>query len=295
MKARFTYSAIIVWLTCLSVNGQHSSDYVQYMFNGLLLNPAYAGSHEALNVTGIYRRQWIGIPGAPATMAFTGHAAMKNRRYNAGFVIENEAVGLYRHTRADAAFAYRFPFLGGKLSFGLQAGLSAFSYNWSRVVTTQSDDPSFTSLPTRYFLPDAAAGAYYYRRKFYLGISSLQLFVPGRLTGNSYLATTGCLIPINEDFQLKPVALVKYIQGSPLYVNVSSTFYYREVVGAGAGVTPGSNVLFYLDVKLTDQLNAGYGFQRQLNRLNTYTSGSHEIMLRYLFRYRIKAASARYF
>ena len=37
----------------------------QYYLNGLVINPAYAGSQEALSV-GLYSRvQWVGFEGAP--------------------------------------------------------------------------------------------------------------------------------------------------------------------------------------------------------------------------------------
>ena len=39
----------------------------QYMFNGLYINPAYAGSHKYWSSTLSYRNQWVGLEGAPST------------------------------------------------------------------------------------------------------------------------------------------------------------------------------------------------------------------------------------
>ena len=39
----------------------------QYMFNGLYLNPAYAGSHDYWSSTLSFRSQWVGFDGAPMT------------------------------------------------------------------------------------------------------------------------------------------------------------------------------------------------------------------------------------
>src|SRR5512137_2753685 len=39
--------------------------YSQYLQNGLLINPAYAGSRGALSAFLSYRMQWMGIPNAP--------------------------------------------------------------------------------------------------------------------------------------------------------------------------------------------------------------------------------------
>src|SRR4051812_34139745 len=98
------------------------------MFNGLLLNPAYAGVNEALDATLLYRKQWTGINGAPTTISFGAHAALKNRHLNAGILLENESVGLYNRTKAVGIYAYRFKINTGFLSMGVQAGLDSYSY-----------------------------------------------------------------------------------------------------------------------------------------------------------------------
>src|SRR5690606_5522463 len=116
---------VLITLASLQVTAQRQSDYTQYMFNGLLINPAYAGIHEALNVTGLYRRQWVGFSGAPVTLNFSAHAALKNRHYNTGVLIENDRAGLFSRTKAAGAFAYRLPAFKGKLSMGIQAGIAA--------------------------------------------------------------------------------------------------------------------------------------------------------------------------
>jgi type IX secretion system PorP/SprF family membrane protein len=274
------------------LRAQHNSDYVQYMFNGMLLNPAYAGSHEALNLTALYRRQWVGIPGSPVTRSFTGHTAFKNKHYNAGLVIENEHVGLFSHTRAGAAFAYRFRLFNGKLALGLQAGLNSYSYNWGQLSVADSEDPVFTGVASRQTTPDGAAGIFYSDSRFYLGVAAQGLM---KGSPDNLLLHSGYLLRAGEHFRLKPSVLLKYTETSPVFINASATVYYKEYAGLGGGYTLHNSWMVFLDLRLNDQLNMGYGYQRQLNELSTYTAGSHEIMIRYLFRYRIKAPSARYF
>ncbi|KLT63583.1 type IX secretion system membrane protein PorP/SprF, partial [Pedobacter sp. BMA] len=46
-------------------SAQQDAQYSQYMFNGIYINPAYAGYKEVLNVHSFYRSQWTGITGAP--------------------------------------------------------------------------------------------------------------------------------------------------------------------------------------------------------------------------------------
>lgn len=290
----------ILYITavCLLLPGlkaQHNSNYVQYMFNGLILNPAYAGSQEALNLTGLYRKQWMGINGAPTEALFSIHSPLKNKNVNLGANFQDTQFGLFNHTRFNLVYAYRFRFLSGKLAFGLQAGIDSYTTNWDRLNTTEAGDPSFQLSGTRNTVPEAGAGFYYNTKIFYLGVSAPNLFT-GKL--NPY--TTSCLssgivINLSPDFRMKPALLLKYVNGSTASANLSTTFYYKEIIGLGIGYTYNNSALVYTDIKLNEQLHFGYGYEYALNHLQTYITGSHEVMIRYLFRYKINSANPRFF
>ena len=44
--------------------GQQDPMFTHYMYNTLSVNPAYAGSRDALTVTLLHRNQWVSFPGA---------------------------------------------------------------------------------------------------------------------------------------------------------------------------------------------------------------------------------------
>ena len=52
-------------LTGLLASGQQRAITSTYMFNGLVINPAYAGSLNLLSITGVHRDQWVNVDGAP--------------------------------------------------------------------------------------------------------------------------------------------------------------------------------------------------------------------------------------
>jgi len=68
----------------LSAFGQQDPLFTQYMFNKLVVNPAYAGSHEQLAIDLVNRNQWAGIDGAPNTFSFGAHLATLNRKIGLG-------------------------------------------------------------------------------------------------------------------------------------------------------------------------------------------------------------------
>ncbi|MGZ3901161.1 MAG: PorP/SprF family type IX secretion system membrane protein [Bacteroidia bacterium] len=291
-----SYSKIIIPLFfTLNVWAQHNSDYAQYMFNGLLINPAYAGSHEALSVTALYRKQWLGINGSPVTASFGAHAPIGNKKTNVGLILSNDRFGIYDHKKLNLVYAYRVRFLNGQLSLGLQGGVDSYTTNWLRINTTEKSDPNFALPNDKKITPVAGCGMYYYSQKMYFGFSAPELYNGAVSEYPTLIANTGFLIKAGNDLKIKPSVLFKYIKNSPLYLNLASTFYWKDIIGIGAGYTSNTSAMGLFDLKINDQLRVGYAYEYSLNGLQIYSAGSHEVMLRYLFRYKIESLSTRYF
>jgi hypothetical protein len=62
--------------------------YSQYLQNGLLINPAYAGSRGALSAFLSYRMQWMGIPDAPVFQSVSLNTPMKNDNVGIGIMAQ---------------------------------------------------------------------------------------------------------------------------------------------------------------------------------------------------------------
>jgi type IX secretion system PorP/SprF family membrane protein len=226
---------------------------------------------------------------------FTAHSPLKNKNLNPGIILTNDNFGVYNHTNANLVYAYRFRLGKGRLAFGLQAGVDVNSINWTQIRTTESGDPNFVPGAGQQITPQAGAGAYYHAKSFYVGLASPNLFNGQINPGMIANFTAGAILKVTEDFRIKPAVLVKRISGSPVEANLSSTFYYKDIAGVGVGYTYNNSAIAYVDIKLNDQLNFGYGYAYMLNELSAYSNGSHEVMLRYLFRYKINAVNARFF
>ncbi|MCT4582438.1 MAG: type IX secretion system membrane protein PorP/SprF, partial [Flavobacteriales bacterium] len=50
-------------LTGIITFAQQDAMFTHYMFNTLAVNPGYAGSRDALTITGLHRSQWVSFPG----------------------------------------------------------------------------------------------------------------------------------------------------------------------------------------------------------------------------------------
>src|SRR5690606_29612038 len=69
---------------------QKEPQYTQYMYNIGSFNPAYVGTVETPDITGLYRAQWTGIPGAPRTMRFGVNLPLANEKNGLGFNVVSD-------------------------------------------------------------------------------------------------------------------------------------------------------------------------------------------------------------
>ncbi|WP_224996949.1 PorP/SprF family type IX secretion system membrane protein, partial [Cesiribacter sp. SM1] len=104
---------------------QQRPAYSQYMFNGLALNPAYAGSQKQFNAMAVIRSQWVNFEGAPKTQMLSVHAPLDRKNIGLGMLISHETIGVHTDWSAYVSYAYQIKFKrAGMLSLGLQGGLN---------------------------------------------------------------------------------------------------------------------------------------------------------------------------
>lgn len=276
---------------------QHNNQYSQYMFNGLVVNPAYAGSNKALNITLLHRNQWVGFDGAPKTTSLSAHTPLPNKKLNVGVNFISDKYGLTRKNIFSGIFAYRIDFKKSSLSFGIQGGLDMTTNNWDQAATTTAGDVVFEGQQQKVATPMAGFGLYYLANNYFVGLSSPSLIQFGSNTKNIYKPTLlygGYVFKYSESLAFKPSVLVKYISNSPVEFDLNFNAYYKNI-GLGASYRTNDAVVFLLNYSINDQFNIGYAFDLTMSKLKTYNKGSHEIMLKYQFGYKVNAPSPRYF
>ncbi len=287
---------ILLFFTMLCAKAQHDNLYSQYMFNGLLLNPAYAGSNEVLSATAINRNQWVGFDGAPKTSTFSLHTPLKNKKLNIGLTFINDRFGITTQNKINAMFAYRLYFKKSSLSFGLQGGIDLIKNNFNTIQTTTPGDVVFTNQYSQQNLPQIGFGIYYKSNKFYVGISSPDMVSIGTssVVYKAAFLTSGYLFNVSENVKIKPSVLIKYIKDSPIEFDINAFVYYK-IIGLGYSYRNKNAMVALLSIQLNKQFSVGYAYDYVTSKLNTYVRGSHEIMLKYEFSYKVNPQSPRYF
>ncbi len=291
---------LMAGITC---RAQYHPQYSQYMFNGLALNPAYAGSQEVLSLAAFYRTsQWgNSVDGAPSTQTFSGDFPLRNPQIALGLLVFNDKISVFRQTGAYVAYAFRVRAGEGKLSFGLQAGFDLQREDETGATLIQNPDPLFDLEMHNSFMPNVGVGAYYYTSKYFVGLSLPQLLAYSPNTADSYkgqltLSNTmlygGIIIPAGNDFKIKPSTLLQYADKGFLFDLNCSFLILKERLELGVSYRSSSTLVAMAQVKI-NQLRIGYAYDYALGKPSVINT-SHEIMLRYDFKFKVKAVSPLY-
>lgn len=292
-----------------SVKAQQDAMYSQYMFNMMGVNPAYAGSRGVLSATALYRRQWVGIDGAPETGTISFDMATRNKKIGLGIQAFNDRIGITRTTGFNATYAYRIRFSNeGSLAIGLQGGITNYKADLTKVDLIDGGDVSF-SQNINALLPSFGAGIYYNSDRFYAGFSIPNLVKSylrkdviayrSDVIAKKYMHfffIAGYVFDINEDLKLKPSTLLKIVRGAPIQLDVNANLWIHDVLSVGLSYRTGDAVSGMLEVQVNDQFRIGYAYDHPISNLVKYNQGTHEIMLRYEFGWeRGQVISPRYF
>jgi type IX secretion system PorP/SprF family membrane protein len=283
---------IILSILALSLRGQHNTDYLLYMYNGVLINPAFCGSEKALSAGIVHRRQWLSMEGAPAAECIMVHSPLRNKKLNAGVIAEQEKFGIFRHNRYSAMYAYRTMMGSGRLALGLSAGVETYLNNWNRIVTVGPNDPRFMQGATRSVAPHFAAGAVYERRRCFFAWSMPQLY-SDRSFYTMMLFNVGTVHRLTDEIALKPALLVRHIPSSANRVTLTAIVSVRNAMDIGIGYISNTGGAMMLNVRCGPQIHIGYAYSQLTNKLRTYTGGSHELSLRYNLIYKVASVSSR--
>lgn len=309
MKKRIVLIAFI--LLGLSTYSQQDSQFTQYMYNTVNINPAYAGSRGVLSIFGLHRNQWVGLDGAPVTNTLSLNSPINGSNVGLGLSIINDKIGPSDENSISADISYSVKTSEtAKLSFGLKATANLLNVDFGKLSRfDQADFLGTTNIDNR-FSPNIGAGIYYHSDRTYIGLS-----VPNFLEtkhfdkGASSLATAsvasermhyyligGHVFDLSEGIKFKPAVLGKLVQGAPLQVDLSANFLFNDKFTVGAAYRWDAAFSGMLGFQVSDSWMIGYAYDMEVTKLANFNAGSHEIFLRYeLFKNYDKVISPRFF
>jgi type IX secretion system PorP/SprF family membrane protein len=295
--------SLILLLIPLSLAGQLAPVTSQYVLNPLSINPAYAGNRGALNIAAFYRRQWAGIPGAPETMTLAADAPFLDSKLGLGFIITNDKIGVTKETHFLTNYSYKINMNKGSLSLGLGAGLITTNTSWSDLVVLDPGDENFLTNSRVFVVPDFTFGAYYSNQNYFAGLSIPKLlgykfnYDKNKYTlivkpGNyNYLLNAGYVYTLNQKIKLFPSTLITISPGEKLLVDLNAYVSLNDRIWAGASYRNGRSLGLLCQFAVNNQFRIAYTYDFDFGKLGQYSNGTHEIMLRYEFHYKVKVVN----
>ncbi len=262
-----------------------------YMFDPLLVNPAYAGTQVQLSATTIYRNQWVNLPGAPKTLTATAHSGFLKSKMGLGFIVANDQIGIHNELSFYGVYSYKIKVSRiGTLSFGLQGGFNNIRSDYTKLNLKNLNDPNLSGALTK-FNPNIGAGAFYHQKEFYFGFSVPQIINNSvfDLEGNGslsrqlryYYVQTGLSKNLSHNVKLIPSALVRLQEEAPVSFDVNATVVFQESVGLGVSYRLNDGIVGLFELQINDNFHVGYAYDFTTSELNQFSNGSHEIMINY--------------
>jgi type IX secretion system PorP/SprF family membrane protein len=309
--------ALLPLLLAGPLQAQQTPQYAQYIFNGMIINPAYAGSKSFLNANAIYRTQWTGLEGAPKTATFSLDGANVSDRIGWGVYAMQDQIGAQSHTTLSGNAAIRLKTSErGVFSFGLALGASFFTFDPGKVHTATPNDPAFTRNQERSLTPDLKAGVYYHTQKFYVGLSAANLvqFGVGHLLHPRphVFLSAGYVLTISDYLKFKPSFLIKEDLHAPTNADFNAFLLFNERLWLGAsyrsrldiwqrtapelaGLEPAAAMAYMAEFYPAEKIRIGYAYEQAKAGFNNL--GSHEISIGYYFirQQGVRTMTPRYF
>ena len=313
-------------LTLFKAKAQQTIQLSQYMFDGLALNPAYAGYKEDPTLNLSDRIQWVGINDAPQTSSISidGLASQDNKNVGLGLIATLDQLGPESSVSAYANYAYRLRLDAldtKRLCFGIGAGFLQYSLDGSKFSAIDADDASVPSGTVSKITPDVRFGIYYYSSSVYFGASVFNL-LSGAFNNiiddpeiikpvRTFYVTGGGMVPLSDDIDLKPSFMVQEDFKGPTNIDFTSYLAFDRKVWFGASYRVGvsvwnSNLQGNLSSQdavsviaqyyVNENFRIGYAYDFTVSQLAGYQNGTHELSISVTFPHKKqRIISPRYF
>lgn len=292
----------LVLLMAITASAQQRPIHSLYMFDPLVINPAYAGTHVQLSATGIHRNQWVNFEGAPQTFTTSIHSGFRKARVGVGLLLASDQIGVHSDNSVYGIYSYKIPLSerkgGGVLSFGLQGGFNNLKSDYFK--TNPRDGAEIGALTK--FNWNFGTGVFYRNKNMYAGFSvpyivhnkilgvvdinadTIGRFNPSGRQQRYYYLMGGFSKKLSPILKWMPSVLIRVQENAPVTFDLNTTFVLYDVIGLGVSYRLQDAVIGLFELQLNENFHVGYAYDMNLTDIRLYSNGSHEIMINYRIR-----------
>ncbi len=288
--------------------------YSQYIMNGFLINPSFAGRDGYTTITLTTREQWVGLEQAPATYAASFQTRLLKNSYiskatsvrkklvrptkggnvGLGGYVFSDHNGIMRRTGFQVIYAYHIPMkqIGGfpsDLALGLAFTGYQFAINTDHLIF-DPDDPFLNNYDKSVFIPDFNFGASFTTAKYYAGFAMTNLLRGSLMFADTtainreelghFFLTGGYKFDLAPDWTLEPSAFLKSSDmfSRSFQADITARVYFRNDYWAGLSWRTNDALIILAGFKY-DRFHFGYAVDIALTDIRRQSFGTHEITL----------------
>ncbi|HTH83559.1 MAG TPA: type IX secretion system membrane protein PorP/SprF [Mucilaginibacter sp.] len=300
----------VLTLGCLTAWAQQDAQFSQYIFNGLYINPAYAGYKSDLNINSFYRSQWTGMTGAPTTVSLAADESFAHDNVGLGILFQHDQIGAQSNVAMYTNYAYRLQ-IGededSRLAFGVGLGFIQSGIDGNKLNPVQAGDDYIPNGTHSFLSADARLGFLYTNNSYFIG-ASVDNLLPQYMHSSQTLDalgvpvpkpheyfTMGALFDVNDETKFKPSILIKDTPTAPTSMDINAFMLMNDKLWLGAtyrtaislynkpnlqkDLPTASAAVAIVEFFPTETLRIGYAFDYSLNKIGTYGYGSHELSI----------------
>jgi type IX secretion system PorP/SprF family membrane protein len=286
MKKILTFFILVIVLN--SSFGQDLPRYNHYFTYSYLYNPAFLGSVESSELNMIYRKQWVGLDGAPEYI----HAGLQlplSGNIAIGLNASNFEQGVIMETSAMGSVAYTVNLgLNNTLSFGVSIGAGRSALDVNQI--TDFSDPAIAGSMDKSFYLEGQAGLSLNLKSLNVSVSLPKIFEKNALSDEDFQEVS--LGPLNSTFSsisyrfdispklgIEPMGAYRTDNQLEDQWQANTTLYYNNLLWLGGSYSDGYGAAAYAGFQVNDFLKIGYSFDFSSSELATYNSHEFYVSL----------------
>ncbi len=274
----------------------------QYYTDPLVINPAYTGINENINLFLTHRSQWTGLAGSPRTSYFTIDGPIPAKNSSLGLNMSSDVTDILSRSSVFLNYSYKFKISdSNNLYVGLACGVMNNKIDFSKARVPDTDDPSIYQQAQNRTIFSADLGAVYVRKKLTVGFAVPQILgnkikYPALNGDNGYFSlnrhfqgSVKYIFDVSKEKEITayPLIMLRGVKGAPLQYDVNGVIDWKKI--GWLGFTYHS----YYALAISGGVRyrhfcVGYAYDIGMSKIKSYTGSSSEFLLGYSFKQKNK-------
>ena len=288
---------LFFFLICLLGNFVYSQQLPlnsQYVYNPLVINPAFSGITESSSIILMNRNQWTGFVDEPIrTTSISAHHALNNQKHGLGSLLFSDRTGAINIHGLDLMYSFKFPiFLNYNLSLGISGNIYQYVFDDSNL-NTATFDPIVNGEIQKKINFDSNFGFLVYDDFLFFGASIVNLIQskvltqdinePNQFARNYYFFGGYNFTDEETKIGFEQNFLLKKTEFTDFQYDINLKTIFNNIFWLGAGYRSNDELIALFGFNY-DKFSLIYSIDYNYGEIGNYSGASHEFSLVYYFR-----------